>query len=355
MRGHWRHLWMGLPSGAALFVGSCILLLCGCGHGGNGAAVDQPPPASYEILFDGEGADGTRLLWRAPLEGGSPQVLGMTYPGTRPSPRPDGLAIAFASLATAWVPAQLMLIEDLAQPARLLSPPGVAEREAAWSPDGHQLAFYSQMDDGAGDIFIADLDAGDLVNRRNLTPWQPGQASISPDVTPAWSPDGTRIAFTSYRTGGQTLWVMDSHGGQLAELTNVDPSHGDFFPSWSPDGRQLAFQRLALDDSQVGVVPVEGGSPTFFPFPGRAYSPAWSPDGAWIAFSGLVDGEYDIYLQSTTGGELRRLDRSGADHAPAWWRRPPAEGQGISAGRTGAAAPGGSGSRQCPAAGPPRP
>jgi TolB protein len=115
---------------------------------------------------------------------------------------------------------------------------------------------------------------------------------------------------------------MDGRGGQLRELTSADPNHGDFFPSWSPDGRWLAFQRLALDDSQVGILPVGGGSPTFFPFPGRAYSPAWSPDGAWIAFSGLVDGEYDIYLQSTTGDQVRRLVRPGADHSPAWWLRP---------------------------------
>jgi TolB protein len=198
----------------------------------------------------------------------------------------------------------------------------VAEREAAWSPDGRRLAFYSQLEDPAGDIFIAELEAGDLVHRQNVTPWQPDQGAINPDVTPAWSPDGTWIAFTSYRSGGQTLWVMDGRGGQLRELTSADPNHGDFFPSWSPDGRWLAFQRLALDDSQVGILPVGGGSPTFFPFPGRAYSPAWSPDGAWIAFSGLVDGEYDIYLQSTTGDQVRRLVRPGADHSPAWWLRP---------------------------------
>jgi TolB protein len=310
---------------ASILVAGALLLPAGlgCGGGGGHAAAPPPPPAvAYDLVFDGVDAEGMRQLYRASLGGGAPQLLGLGYAGTRPNARPDGRAIVFASLPTDQVPSQLMLIEDLTRPAVPLSPVGTpAEREGVWSPDGRRLAFHSQLEDPDGDVFVAEVVGRSLANRRNLTPRGAGEPLISPDVTPAWSPDGTRLAFTSYRSGSPALWVMDADGGRLRQLTETSPQHGDYFPTWSPDGQWIAFQRISTTDSRIGLLPATGGPPGFFEFEGKAYSPAWSPDGAWIAFTGQVGGEYDIFVRAAAGTEIRRIPHPGEDHGPAWIRR----------------------------------
>lgn len=316
------------PGSAGLILAAGLLglsMVAGCGGAagpGGGPSPAPPPPAAYDLLFDGLNAEGRRVLFRARLDGSAPEVLGLGYEGTRPQARPDGGALVYASIPTEAVPAQLMLVDHLAQPATPLSPPGSpAEREGAWSPDGTRLAFHSQADEASGDVFVAELRGRALENRRNLTPRQPGEPLLSPDVTPAWSPDGTRLAFTSYRTGSPALWVMNADGSQLRQLTATSTQHGDYFPTWSPDGQWLAFQRLSPEAAVIGRIPATGGTPEFFPFEGRAYAPAWSPDGAWIAFSGLVDGEHDIHVRPVSGGPILRLRHPGADQGPSWIRR----------------------------------
>ncbi len=273
-------------------------------------------------MFDGQNPDGSRLLYRASLDGRAPQVLGAGFAGTRPSARPDGRALVFTSIPTDLVPSQLMLIEDPIQPAVPLSPPGTPpEREGVWAPDGLRLAFHSQMEDPDGDVFVAEVTGRALANRRNLTPPQVGEPLVSPDVTPAWSPDGTRLMFTSYRSGSPALWLMNADGSQLRQLTATSDQHGDYFPTWSPDGREIAFQRISLKGSRIGILSVASGALGFFDFDGNAYAPSWSPDGRWIAFSGLVGDEYDIYVCAAAGTEIRRITRPGADQGPGWIRR----------------------------------
>jgi TolB protein len=318
----------GLGPFGGLALAGLLGLITVAGCGGSAGQAGGPPPApppltAHDLLFDGQNAEGRRLLYRARLDGSAPEVLGLGYEGTRPQARPDGQALVYASIPTAESPAQLMLVDDPTQPATRLSPPGSpAEREGAWSPDGTRLAFHSQAEDASGDVFVAQVQGRLLENRRNLTPRQPGDPLISPDVTPAWSPDGTRLAFTSYRSGSPALWVMNADGSQLRQLTETSPQHGDYFPTWSPDGQWLAFQRLSVEAAVIGRIPVAGGTPEFFAFAGRAYAPAWSPDGAWIAFSGLVDGEYDIHVRPVAGGPILRLRHPGADQGPSWIRRP---------------------------------
>jgi TolB protein len=113
------------------------------------------------------------------------------------------------------------------------------------------------------------------------------------DVTPAISPDGTRIAFVSRQNGYWDLFLLDMTDGSLRRLT--DSGAAERAPTWSPDGKWLAFETYALNHSQIAVLSIDdpSGGPMFLT--GDAYenrSPAWSPRGRKIAFiSTRPDGD----------------------------------------------------------------
>lgn len=306
-----------------LMAGALGLGLAACGGGNDSGSTPPPTTAAFDLVFDNEAPDGSRNLYRATLEGSTVETVPQAINAVRPHARADGRALVYTSFSTdpLRVPT-LMLLADFSRPATVLSNVGgVYEREAVFSPDGRRIAFVSQRDEpGGSDVFVATLDGGRLVDVRNLTPRASGSAGL--DVTPAWSPDGTQIAFASNRDGSDfKLWVMNADGSHARLLTPAG-AHADVLPTWSPDGELIAFQRRSGSGYRVGLVPAAGGAPGFFEFEGNAYAPAWSPDGQHIAFVGHIGGEYDIYARDASGlGPVARIANPGADRNPAWIRR----------------------------------
>ena len=176
----------------------------------------------------------------------------------------------------------------------------------AWSPDGTMLAFSrGDATTGTAHIFLMNADGTGVTQ---LTSTSLG------DSQPAWSPDGTRIAFT--RNSGE-IWVMNADGTNPVQLTATDRfSHS---PAWSPDGTTIAFVRQSVG-TQIFVMNADGsGETSLTPNETVAGPPDWSPDGTQIAFAlgGGVNNRFGIIVMNADGSAQHAVTTQPAV-SPAW-------------------------------------
>jgi Tol biopolymer transport system component len=177
----------------------------------------------------------------------------------------------------------------------------------AWSPDGTKIAFDAQSGEGDMQIRVMDADGSNLQTLTEGSAW---------NYLPAWSPDGDRIAFVSNRYGNNEIYVMNTDGsGQERLTTDADE---DLSPSWSPDGTQIAFQSNRDGFNQIYVMNADASGVTR-PIDSEGFDPAWSADGARIAFASTADGNPEIYAMSADGSNVTRLTHDPShDWNPIW-------------------------------------
>ena len=190
----------------------------------------------------------------------------------------------------------------------------------AWSPDGTKIAFTSWGQLGANaDIMVMDADTGaNLVNLTN----DPGY-----DYLPSWSPDGTKIAFTSNRNGGtMDVFVMNADGSNQQNITNYFAN--DYYPSWSPDGSKIVFVSSGrggtFDNDEICVMNPDGTNVvnlTLNQVPDLM--PAWSPDGTKIVFNSNRNGNRDLYTIAPNGTDETRVTLHTAEDSRASWQQVP--------------------------------
>ncbi len=191
---------------------------------------------------------------------------------------------------------------DLTRLTRDLAPDGLP----AFSPDGSRIAFtrgspstsdvYLVGSDGAGETRLTELDGF--------------------ENSPTWSADGTRIAFVwghdAVNGFGETgaLWAIDADGSNRVLL--LDARVG--YPAWSPDGTRIALE--LRDDHHIGVLDLATGAVTDL---GAGYVPKWSPDGTRMAFIRATGDAFDIYVMRADGTGVVQLTHDAAfDTFPIW-------------------------------------
>ena len=231
-----------------------------------------------------------------------------------PTWSPDGSKLAFQTdrnIAPAHdsVPARLQLdlyvINADGTGETQISADTANEAQPAWSPDGTKIAFVTDRD-GNNEIYVMNADG---TNVRRLT------TNAAADEQPAWSPDGGKIAFVSTRSGNTDVWVMDSTGANPAPLTN--DAAVDVLPVWSPDSTRIAFQSNRSGDFAIFVMNADGSGITQLTDAGVADgAPAWSPDGTRIAF----ESDGDVWVLLLDGSRPVQVTRSrfALDFLPRW-------------------------------------
>jgi Tol biopolymer transport system component len=202
----------------------------------------------------------------------------------------------------------LVLVSILAAAVALL--PACGGDDA--SPD---IAFVSSRD---GDYAIFTMSAEGGGERRLTDAEDESATDDSPffQIDPAWSPDGSKIAFASGRSGSSDIYVMNADGTATSRLTSTDQN--DAHPTWSADGTTIAFTRagdiyeMRADGSnarRISDALVEEADP------------AWSPDGEWIAYVRRTPGTVvqEVWVMRPDGSERRALTRqNGRAFTPAW-------------------------------------
>jgi Tol biopolymer transport system component len=136
-------------------------------------------------------------------------------------------------------------------------------------------------------------------------------ASTKGEFGQQYSPDGTKIAFESYRGGNLEIWVCGSDGQDCSQLTSMGaPQTG--LPAWSPDGRQIAFYSNREDKSQIFVIPEDGGGVRRLTSGNAsAMFPRWSRNGEWIYYSLKGSGPYEIWKVPSSGGPTVQVTHGG--------------------------------------------
>ena len=184
-----------------------------------------------------------------------------------------------------------------------------SDLEPSYSPDGTKIVFSSTRTVGTYEIYTMNADG---TNVTRLT------TNVSDDGTPRWSPDGSKIAFQTNRDGNYEIYTMNPDGTAQTRVTNNAAI--DALPTWAPDSARLAFSSNRDGNYEIYRMNADGtGQTRMTNNAATEYDPSWSPDGTRIAFYSNRDGNTEIYTMNASGSGLTRITTNTSnDIQPTW-------------------------------------
>jgi TolB protein len=273
------------------------------------------PGIAETHIFYVSSRGGTKEIWEMDYDGQGAHPL--THAGSislSPRPSPDNSRVAFSSLGrVGWNihMYSLVLNRQVSFPAM-----GGSAFSPAWSSDGSKLAFSSSRS-GDPEIYISDASG---TNMRRVTNFR------GPDISPTWNPKtNSQIAWCSGRTGLPQIYTMDADGTNVQRLTDGGYATS---PSWSPNGQFLAFAWNrkygpgAPGGQDIYIMDIASKHWTQLTHEqGRNDFPSWSPDNRHIVFQRENGGASEIWSMLSDGTEQHQLTKSSGNSMPNWsWK-----------------------------------
>lgn len=177
----------------------------------------------------------------------------------------------------------------------------------AWSPDGAKLAYVS-FEKKKPVIYVQSLTTGKRLVLANFK---------GSNSAPTWSPDSSKLALVLTRDNGSQIYEINADGSGLKRLTfggGIDTE-----PDWSPNGQYLLFTSGRGGSPQIYMMPASGGTAKRITFEGNYnVSPAWSPDGKSFAYVQRTDGRFRIAVMDIASGQTQVLTKGGFDESPSF-------------------------------------
>ncbi len=286
----------------------------------NDEATDWNPVWSHDgkYLYFASDSHGAMRFWRLPIDQATGRVIGereaVTGAGAEswhPTFSRDGKRLAYVNYIVKENIQRVMFDPQKGAIVGAMTPITSGERRVTapeLSPDGQWLAFYT-FGSPQEDLFVARRDGSEsrqLTNDRRR------------DRVPRWSPEGKRIAFYSDRSRNYEIWAIDLDGGGLRRLTNCAPDNC-FYPAWSPDGTRLAFYKAGVN-TFITELDKQSGWQT--PLPPRTDDEghfelwSWSPDGQKLAGVWKAGKSSGVFTYSIATRRYERITDFGSD--PVW-------------------------------------
>jgi TolB protein len=185
-----------------------------------------------------------------------------------------------------------------------------------WSPDASRIAFTCFVPGANGvvspQICMYSVDANKVVSFARFR---------GSNSAPAWSPDGSQIMFSSSMLGNPELFVVDANGSRPRRITYTTAASTS--PTWNPKtGQSIVFVSDRGGIPKLYMMNADGTNTAELDLPDKGYliDPAWSPNGQMVAFSWRrPDGNFDIYIMEPVTREIRQITRdSGKNERPSW-------------------------------------
>ena len=177
----------------------------------------------------------------------------------------------------------------------------------AWSPDGTRVAYVS-FENKKPVVYVQNL----VTRQRTVVANFKGSNSA-----PSWSPDGSKIAIALARNGLTQVYTVNADGSNLQRLTNTDGI--DTEPQFSADGQSIYFTSDRSGGPQIYRMPASGGNAQRVTFNGTYnISPRISPDGKSLAYISRRDGRFQLYVLDLTNNQELRLSDTTKDESPSF-------------------------------------
>lgn len=179
---------------------------------------------------------------------------------------------------------------------------------------GNGLIAFTQFVAGESQVFTIGPDG---TGQRQLT-------FVGTNMFPAWSRDGSKIAFSSTRSGTAEIWIMEGDGSMQTQITFATPG-GNFIPEWSPDGTRIVYASLqnTVGHPEVWVMDSDGGHQTRLTFtppnpngPTWSVHPSWSPDGQKLVYASTASGNTQIWMMNADGSDQAQITNGNGAQFP---------------------------------------